>query len=136
MENKQTSIHITRSNNQKTLGLSAREFDVLACLLDNMSTKKIASSLSIASPTVEVHIRSIITKLGCNTRREIHIALEKLDDTFLIRKHCTDLLTQISFEQELKKLCYISSALIKIVVRFLLLLNHIELGLVYLKNYY
>jgi len=62
---------MVQPENSKPLNFSTRELDILACLLDNMKAKKIASLLSISSRTVEVHIRNIIIKLGCSSRKEI-----------------------------------------------------------------
>ena len=57
--------------------LTAREIDVVACLLGGRSTKKIASLLSISVKTAENHIRNIMSKLGYNSRDNIIVFLEK-----------------------------------------------------------
>lgn len=40
--------------------LSPRELDILACVFNQLPTKKIASLLGVSSSTIETHIRTII----------------------------------------------------------------------------
>lgn len=51
-----------------TVGLSARERDVLALLLDGRSNREISASLSISHRTVEVHVSSILRKHEVRSR--------------------------------------------------------------------
>jgi len=44
--------------------LTQREREVLQCIADGMSTKKIADCLEVSAKTVETHRRQIMRKLG------------------------------------------------------------------------
>ncbi len=94
---------LTNTKKISDLRFSAREFDVLACLLNNMTTKQIAVVLSLSTSTIESHIRSVITKIGCRSRKEIVEFIERADNNLLIREYCTKVSFKIAFEQELKK---------------------------------
>jgi predicted ATPase/DNA-binding CsgD family transcriptional regulator/transcriptional regulator with XRE-family HTH domain len=51
-----------------TFGLSPRELEVLRLLATGRSNRDIAETLFISVPTVKVHVRSILTKLGLESR--------------------------------------------------------------------
>jgi DNA-binding NarL/FixJ family response regulator len=53
--------------------LSSRELEVLGMIVEGRSNKEIASSLSIAEPTVKAHVASILNKLGVSDRTEAAI---------------------------------------------------------------
>ena len=95
---------VINPNKPKPFTFSNRELDILACLLGKMQTKKIASYLSLSPSTVETHIRNLMTKIGCNSRKEIIAFIEQSEHNQLIKKHSTDLLIKIAFEQELKEI--------------------------------
>ncbi len=50
--------------------LTAREREVLALVAEGMSNKQIATSLAIASATVERHVTNIYAKIGVRCRAE------------------------------------------------------------------
>jgi DNA-binding NarL/FixJ family response regulator len=52
-------------------GLSARENDVLDCLLENLSNKEIASRLSIAERSVKFHVSNLLGKFGVQRRADL-----------------------------------------------------------------
>jgi DNA-binding CsgD family transcriptional regulator len=52
-------------------GLSAREIDVLALIVDGASNRQIAESLSIVPATVQNHVRSICAKTGAKRRGDL-----------------------------------------------------------------
>jgi DNA-binding CsgD family transcriptional regulator len=51
-----------------SVGLTAREFDVLRLLVQGRSTQEIADELSVSPRTVTTHVGNILTKMGVNTR--------------------------------------------------------------------
>ena len=51
-------------------GLTPRETDVLACLVDGAANKVIARRLGISQHTVKFHVEAIFTKLGVTSRAE------------------------------------------------------------------
>ncbi|WP_047982814.1 response regulator [Ornithinibacillus californiensis] len=53
--------------------LSAREKEVLLCLLEGMSNKEIASKLFISDKTVKIHISKIFKKFGVKSRSQVII---------------------------------------------------------------
>jgi DNA-binding CsgD family transcriptional regulator len=66
-------------NSLALLGLSQRETEVLACVMQGKENKAIATHLSINVSTVRKHLESIYCKLGVHSRTEaIAQALEKL----------------------------------------------------------
>jgi DNA-binding CsgD family transcriptional regulator len=52
-------------------GLSAREVEVLALILDGASNREIATTLCIVAGTVQDHIRSLCSKSGAKHRGEL-----------------------------------------------------------------
>lgn len=91
----------------KNIRFTNREIDIIACILSGKSYKKIATLLDISSKTVEIHVRNLILKLGCNSREGIIEFIEKSDKFNLIKQHYSDILIRIVFEQELKKIAKI-----------------------------
>jgi len=58
--------------------LSARELDVLGCIVNGASNKDAAAELHISQNTVKVHLRNIYTKLGASSRTEaVTIAVQQ-----------------------------------------------------------
>lgn len=74
-----------------------REIDIISFIINGRSTKKIATSLSIAPKTVENYVRNIMLKLECNSREGIIDFIEQSHTLSLVRKHHTNLLIQIEF---------------------------------------
>lgn len=79
-----------------------REIDIIACIVNGRSAKKIANFLSIAPKTVDNHARNIMLKIRCNSRESIIDFVERSDRSNLLRKHYLDLLGQAYFEHQLK----------------------------------
>jgi NarL family two-component system response regulator LiaR len=55
---------------QPDYGLTAREDEVLALLVEGLTNADISEQLVISVATVKFHVRSILTKLGVTTRTE------------------------------------------------------------------
>src|SRR3546814_8604361 len=106
MQNKQTILsqafyaqHLSTISN---VHFTAREIDVIACLLSGRKTSKIAFFLSIDPRTIETHIRNIMVKLECNTRERIIDFIETSGKTTLLRKYYSLLRIDVLFEKSLK----------------------------------
>jgi len=67
------SVHRSDDNATDTPALdslSPRESEVLSLLAQGLTNAEIASTLFLAVPTVKVHVRSVLRKLGLRTRTE------------------------------------------------------------------
>jgi DNA-binding CsgD family transcriptional regulator len=51
--------------------LTTREVEVARLVADGMTNKEIGARLFISEHTVDSHVRTILNKLGCNTRAQI-----------------------------------------------------------------
>jgi two-component system, NarL family, nitrate/nitrite response regulator NarL len=54
-------------------GLSAREIQILGCLLNGAANKQIAHDLKISDATVKVHLKAILKKIGARNRTQAAI---------------------------------------------------------------
>jgi DNA-binding NarL/FixJ family response regulator len=59
-------------------GLTERQLDVLACLVDGKSNKQIARDLVVSENTVKIHVAAILRALGVNNRTQAAVAARKL----------------------------------------------------------
>ena len=83
---------------------TARESEVLACLLFNRKEKKIAEILSISPRTIESHIANIKIKLSGCSKEQIIDFLEVSDKVNDLRNIYSKLLIQKLFLQTLKEI--------------------------------
>lgn len=60
--------------------LTPREKEIFKLLIDNYSTKDIASELGISEKTVRNHISNVMQKLGVNGRASAVVELLKLNE--------------------------------------------------------
>ncbi len=61
----------------RSLGLTGRQNEVLALLLEGKSNKQICRELDLAEATVKVHVRAILRALDANSRTEAVVAFTK-----------------------------------------------------------
>ena len=62
----------------QSLGLTERQVDVLALLMQGKSNKLICRALGLAEPTVKNHVSAILRTLGVDSRTEAVLAVAKL----------------------------------------------------------
>jgi len=70
----QTAFQHVRSRDRATVTqqqLTAREREVLDCMLDGMPNKVICRRLDLALPTVKSHVRNILHKVGATSRANV-----------------------------------------------------------------
>ena len=66
-----------RGRERQTEELTVRELEVLELIFQGLRNNDIGEQLSISGRTVEAHVRSIIAKLGAQSRTEaVRIAVE------------------------------------------------------------
>jgi DNA-binding NarL/FixJ family response regulator len=61
------------------LGLTDRQLDVLALLMEGKNNKLICRALDLAEPTVKNHVSAILKALGVSSRTEAVLAVTRLD---------------------------------------------------------
>lgn len=62
----------------ESLGLTARETEVLACIAEGWTNKRIADELVISPRTVGIHVSNVLHKLGVSTRGEAAALVRRL----------------------------------------------------------
>ncbi len=63
--------------------LTPREKEIFSLLIENYTTKEIASKLKISEKTVRNHISNVMQKLGVNGRASAVVELIKLKELFI-----------------------------------------------------
>ncbi|HXH54728.1 MAG TPA: LuxR C-terminal-related transcriptional regulator [Gammaproteobacteria bacterium] len=87
------------------IAFTQREIDIIACMLNGRTTKKIASLLFLAPKTIENHIRNIRLKLkGGGAQENIIDFIENSNKFSVVKKYYSSLMIQARFELELKKI--------------------------------
>lgn len=84
---------------------SAREFDVLACLLCSKSSKskKIAALLAINTRTVDAHVYILNNKVGVRSRVDLIHFIEKYGDAEMLSAHYAKILRAQHLREVLQK---------------------------------
>ena len=62
----------------QSLGLTERQIDVLALLMQGKNNKLICRALGLAEPTVKNHVSAILRTLGVDSRTEAVLAVSRL----------------------------------------------------------
>jgi DNA-binding CsgD family transcriptional regulator len=101
-------VHFAKKQTIGKTIFTARELDVLSCILHSRGAKKIATILSLSPRTVENHIQNIMRKMGCNSQESIIDFMERSSELNLFKKHYLNLLIYNNFQQELENIAYLS----------------------------
>lgn len=80
-----------------------REIDIIACILQGRTAKRIAFLLGIAPKTVENHLRNIMLKINCSSKEKIIDFIEKSGKFNYIKYYYSILIIKLTFESELKQ---------------------------------
>jgi predicted ATPase/DNA-binding CsgD family transcriptional regulator len=73
---KPTQVHAAASRDASTAPLGKREAEVARLVADGLTNKEIGKRLFISERTVDSHVRSILNKLGFNSRAQIAAWIE------------------------------------------------------------
>ena len=71
-----------KSASLRELGLSERQIEVLGLMVQGMSNKLIAYTLSLAEPTVKTHVAACLRALNVTNRTQAVLAVGRLGYTF------------------------------------------------------
>lgn len=87
---------------QEFPALTAREQDVLACLLFERTSKKIALILEMQPRTVEKHIENIMIKLDRHSRESLMALIERQEGNDQLKEHYGELVMRFQCHKEMK----------------------------------
>lgn len=93
----------------RKIKFTAREIEILVCIVNNRSDKKIAYILNISYRTVGTHIRNIMSKLRCNSKETIIDFIESSDKLPVIRDYYNYLIFKANFNTNLTKITQLIS---------------------------
>lgn len=88
----------------KTYRLSSREIDVLACMLENQASKKIAKLLNIKQRTADAHVTHIMQKMGKNARSSVIDFVKQGPCASQIKGHYIELLQTFEFREAIERI--------------------------------
>ncbi|CAO5681399.1 MAG: hypothetical protein HEEMFOPI_01494 [Holosporales bacterium] len=98
------NVHIDAQDWISSYGLTHRESDVLACLLENHSAKKISCVLDIKQKTVETHIYNIMQKLDKHGRVALIDFVKRSAAARFLFVRCRDLTMNYEFHENIKNI--------------------------------
>lgn len=82
---------------------TAKEKDILACLLYEKTSKKVAALLEMTPKNVDTHIFNMTHKLGFHSRNSLIDLIEKYGDHEALHAHYSQLLRVHNFNQAVQK---------------------------------
>lgn len=97
-------IYLEHLKTLSDISFTAREIDIITCILHNRGEKKIAFLLAIAPKTVSVHVRNIMIKLNCSSKDQIIDFAEKSGKLKIFRQYYSNLLIITNFESALTRI--------------------------------
>lgn len=100
-------MYLQQINQINGIIFTAREIDVISCILNVRGSKKIADILSISPRTVEGHIKNILTKIASNSQESIKDFVERSPQLILVKRHYIDLLINRLFLSQIAKVAVI-----------------------------
>ena len=104
--------YIDKVRNINEILFTIREIDVISCLINGRSIKKIALFLSISPKTVDVHIRNIMLKIECNSREKIIDFIESSENHLAIKELYRLILSLLQISQDIQG-CILSVSLLQ-----------------------
>lgn len=96
-------MYLQQINQINGIIFTAREIDVISCILNVRGSKKIGDILSISPRTVEGHIKNILTKIASNSQESIKDFVERSPQLILVKRHYIDLLINRLFLSQIAK---------------------------------
>jgi DNA-binding NarL/FixJ family response regulator len=75
---RESSMPCLETPTPESLGLTGRQMDVLALLMEGKNNKLICRALNLAEPTVKNHVSAILKALNVNSRTEAVLAVTRL----------------------------------------------------------
>jgi DNA-binding CsgD family transcriptional regulator len=100
-------MYLQQINQINGIIFTAREIDIISCILNVRGSKKIADILSISPRTVEGHIKNILTKIASNSQESIKDFVERSPQLILVKRHYIDLLINRLFLSQIAKVAVI-----------------------------
>ncbi|MGI9215285.1 MAG: helix-turn-helix transcriptional regulator, partial [Gammaproteobacteria bacterium] len=85
------------------VAFTSREIDIIACVVQGRTAKKIAFLLGISPKTVENHLRNIMLKIVCYSKDKIIDFIEKSGKFNYIKYYYSSLIIKLAFETEWKQ---------------------------------
>ena len=71
-------VMLYRGGNNGSLGLSARQWEVLGLLLKGLPNKLIARKLDISENTTKIHVSAVLRALGVSSRTQALLAANRV----------------------------------------------------------
>lgn len=93
----------------REIDFTAREIDVISCILNIKGSKKISQFLSISNRTVEGYILNIMRKMRTNSQEGIKDFVESSEELPVLISHYNNLAIKAFFIKKLRDIAYAST---------------------------